>query len=146
MGEFASKRGFPSERASNAGNVSMSSRHYGSWWRHARHGHTFDIIQWLAFCKRNTQVNGRFPSQRATSKELWFFFLVWSSCWRNSRVTGESIRLCHITVKYLDKYPVIVSWMSITENCDWMRNMRKLHFFSRICIFWKYRWVSARMT
>ena len=106
---------FPAQRASNAENISIWSRHHGgctgywyhTWWKtmiclprqyHAGlmtqaataaiHVH-YDVIKWKYFSRYYPFVRGihRWPSQRDSNADIWCFLIcAWTDDWVNNRM------------------------------------------------------------
>ena len=57
-----------------------------AWWRH--HMATLSLL--LTLCEGNPPVTGGFPSERASSTKLWFFYMyAWTNGWTNSGINCD---------------------------------------------------------
>ena len=65
------------------------------------HGNTFRIT---SHSGGKPPITGGFPSQRASSVELWcciFVSMAWTSCWTYIRIASDLRRSCNVTIMYV---------------------------------------------
>ena len=104
-----------------------------AWWRHQIE--TFSTL--LAFCARNSTVNGEFPAQRPMTRNFKFSLIcAWTISWANNTEAGDLRRHCahyHVIVMGFNTDSGTIAQVAVKKpRTIWVNHINSLSIIMRI--------------